>query len=48
MRQIIADLRTNGATSLRHLADGLNQRQIPAARGGAWSAAQVKRVLEQV
>jgi hypothetical protein len=27
------------------IAAGLNGRGIPAARGGAWSAVQVKRLL---
>jgi DNA invertase Pin-like site-specific DNA recombinase len=31
--------------SLRQIAEGLNQRGILAARGGAWSAIQVSRVL---
>ena len=42
---IIADLRANGATSLREIAAGLNDRGIPTARGGAWSAVQVQRVV---
>lgn len=42
---IIAELRAGGATSLRELAAGLNARGIPTARGGAWSAIQVSRVL---
>lgn len=45
---IIADLRKVGAVSLRDLAAGLNERGIPAARGGAWSAPQVSRVLALV
>jgi hypothetical protein len=44
---IIADVRASGMTSLRQIAAGLNGRGIPAARGGAWSAVQVKRVLER-
>ena len=44
---IIADVRTSGALSLRQIAAGLNQRSIPTARGGAWSAVQVKRVPER-
>lgn len=44
---IIADLRAGGASSLRQIAAGLNRRAIPAARGGPWSAVQVKRVLER-
>jgi DNA invertase Pin-like site-specific DNA recombinase len=48
LRPIIADLRAGGASSLRQIAAGLNRRSIPTARGGAWSAVQVKRVLERV
>lgn len=41
----IAELEAAGATSLRAIAAGLNERGIPTARGeGVWSAAQVKRV----
>jgi Recombinase len=43
---VIAELRASGAASLRAIADGLNQRGIPTARGNAvWSATQVDRVL---
>lgn len=45
---VIADLRSQGHTSLRQLAEGLNGREIAAPRGGAWQAAQVARVLEQM
>ncbi|MGY2049487.1 recombinase family protein [Methylobacterium sp. JK268] len=45
---IIADLRTGGATSLRELAAGLNERGIPTARGGSWSPIQVSRVLSRL
>jgi DNA invertase Pin-like site-specific DNA recombinase len=41
---IIADLRVHGATSLRQIAAGLNDREIPAPRGGRWTAAQVARL----
>lgn len=41
----IEDLRTGGAVSLREIARGLNDRGIPTARGGSWSAVQVQRVL---
>jgi len=43
---VIADLRSKGATSLREIAEGLNQHGIATARGGEWSAVQVSRVLE--
>lgn len=45
---IVADLRREGHTSLRQLAQGLNAREIPAPRGGEWQAAQVARVLRQM
>lgn len=45
---IIASIRGDGAESLREIAQGLNVREIGAPRGGAWSAAQVKRVLERI
>lgn len=47
LRPIIADVQASGASSLRQIAAGLNQRAIPTARGGTWSAVQVKRVLER-
>ena len=43
----IAELQAAGATSLRAIAGGLNERGIPTARGGKWSAVQVSRVLER-
>ncbi len=40
----IVELRAAGATSLRAIAAELNERGIPAARGGVWSAARsIKR-----
>lgn len=42
---IIEELRTAGVVSLRQIAAGLNAKGIKAARGGAWSAMQVKRVM---
>jgi DNA invertase Pin-like site-specific DNA recombinase len=41
----IAELRATGATSLRAIAAGPNERRIPTARGGVWSPTQVMRVL---
>jgi hypothetical protein len=41
----LAELRRGGSSSLRALARGLNSQQIPAARGGQWTAAQVRRLL---
>jgi DNA invertase Pin-like site-specific DNA recombinase len=45
---IIAEIRAAGATSLREIAAGLNERGIPTARDGAWSAVQVSRVLGRI
>jgi len=44
----ITALQAAGATSLRAIAAGLNAQGIPTARGGRWSAVQVKRVLERI
>jgi DNA invertase Pin-like site-specific DNA recombinase len=41
----IEELRLSGAQSLRSIAAGLNSRSIVAARGGQWSAAQVRNVI---
>lgn len=42
---VIAAIKAEGSTSLHQIAAGLNQRGIPAARGGMWSATQVSRTL---
>jgi DNA invertase Pin-like site-specific DNA recombinase len=42
----IRELQAAGCESLRAIAAGLEERGIPAARGGKWSAVQVSRLLE--
>jgi hypothetical protein len=42
----IQELQAAGCESLRAIAPGLEERGIPAARGGKWSAVQVARLLE--
>lgn len=42
---VIAAVREDGAASLRQIAAALDDRGIPAARGGVWSAAQVRGFL---
>jgi hypothetical protein len=43
---IIAEIRAAGATSLRAIVAGLNERGIPTTRGtGSWSASQVARIM---
>jgi len=45
----IAELQAAGATTLRAIAAGLNEQDIPTARrGGEWSAVQVARVPERL
>lgn len=44
---VIAELQASGAVSLRAIAAGLNDRNIPTANGGTWSATQVMRVLSR-
>jgi DNA invertase Pin-like site-specific DNA recombinase len=41
-------IRRAGLTSLRAIATALNAQEIPAARGGVWSAAQVQRLIDRV
>jgi DNA invertase Pin-like site-specific DNA recombinase len=45
LRAILDEIKGSGAGTLAAIADALNQRLIPAPRGGAWGAAQVRRVL---
>lgn len=45
LSSILADIKSEGAVTLREIAAGLNARGIPTARGGSWSAVQVSRVL---
>jgi hypothetical protein len=40
------ELQAGGCEPLRGIAAGLEERGIPAARGGKWSAVQVARLLE--
>lgn len=44
---VIHSAQANGASSLRQIADVLNERGIKTARGGEWSAVQVQRVLSR-
>jgi DNA invertase Pin-like site-specific DNA recombinase len=45
----IAELQADGATTLKAIADGLNKKGIPTARGaGQWSAVQVARVVQRL
>jgi DNA invertase Pin-like site-specific DNA recombinase len=43
---IVKELREAGADSYRALADALNARGVPTARGGRWEASHVQRLME--
>ncbi|MCJ2054137.1 recombinase family protein [Methylobacterium sp. J-070] len=43
---VLAGVRAEGAVSLRQIAAALNARGIPAARGGTWTATQVRRIQQ--
>jgi DNA invertase Pin-like site-specific DNA recombinase len=44
---VIRSAQKSGASSLRQIADVLNERGIKTARGGEWSAVQVQRILSR-
>jgi len=44
---VIRVAQASGASSLRQVADVLNERGIKTARGGEWSAVQVAQVLQR-
>lgn len=41
----LAAIQAEGVTSLRQIARSLNERDIPTARQGRWTAVQVQRIL---
>lgn len=43
---MIQDKQRQGASTLRAIADALNEDGTPAPRGGEWSAIQVKRIID--
>jgi hypothetical protein len=42
----IKELQAEGCESLRDIAAALDERGIPTARGGQWSAVQVARLMD--
>lgn len=49
IQPLLADLRRRGVSTYRELADALNARGVPTARGGAWFASTVRNYeLRQV
>jgi len=47
LASLILPLRKQGMT-LKAISDEMNKRSIPTARGGAWTATTVKRLIERV
>ena len=45
---VIQELRTEGRTSLRQIAVGLNEREIAAPRGGIWQMGQAASLLRRI
>jgi hypothetical protein len=46
---IIKSIRAKGVTSLRAIAEALNERRVPTPRGrGRWYATQVRRALARL
>ena len=48
VRPVIESIRETGVASARGIAAELNARRVATARGGAWSAVQVSRILARV
>jgi hypothetical protein len=44
---VLEVISSQGALSLRQIAEALNRRGIATPRGGPWSAVQVWRILRQ-
>ena len=44
----IKGIQATGITSLNGIARALNQRSVPTARKGKWTAVQVRRVLARL
>jgi hypothetical protein len=45
---IIEELHVVGITSMRGIAAALDERGFSTARGGAWSPAQVQRLMKRI
>ena len=44
---LIATIQTAGITSLRGIAEALNARGVPTARGGRWQVSTVRNLLRR-
>jgi DNA invertase Pin-like site-specific DNA recombinase len=45
--EVLTSLNAEGVTTLKGMASALNERSIPAPRGGQWCAGQVKRIWDR-
>ena len=48
LRAIVEDIRAQGITSIRRIAEELNSRAVLAPRGGEWQATTVVRLLARL
>jgi DNA invertase Pin-like site-specific DNA recombinase len=48
LRSILEDIRAQGITSIRKIADEMNRRGILAPRGGEWRPTTVVRLLSRI
>ena len=48
LRPIVIDAVKSGANSLAKIANTLNQRGVPAPRGGPWSRGQIKLLIDRI
>lgn len=48
LRPVVEKLRTEGRTSLRQIANGLDEAGIPTPRGCTWTASGVRRLLNRI
>jgi DNA invertase Pin-like site-specific DNA recombinase len=48
LRDVVEDIRASGITSIRRIADELNEREIVTPSGGRWAGGQVQRLLRRL
>lgn len=48
LKEVIEDLRSQGATTLAAVAQGLNARSMPSPRGGKWGRSSVALLLARI
>ena len=48
LRPVVEQIRQDGATTVRALADALNERGIEGPRGGQWHVATTQRLLQRL